>query len=288
MTKPSLFVGSSSEGLEFARAVRAGLESDAEVTLWNEGVFPLGQTFVEALLNALPRFDFAVLVLTPDDFIVSRTLETLAPRDNVLFELGLFMGRLGRPRTFVLHQASTALKMPSDLAGLVTATYDWPRADRNYRAAVGVACDMVRQVIRDLGVIEAKTAHAIVDLRSRQQAQKQELDQQQAQIRSLRVALQGIVTTYEHDKLVGLATDTPFLCYYSEDLYQELKRLRAMGLVRHNDGTGLSAIKRDYKDRNAMFDLRAFFRITDSGVEYLTLRQEMGATDAADDADALA
>jgi hypothetical protein len=288
MTKPSLFVGSSSEGLEFARAVRAGLESDAEVTLWNEGVFPLGQTFVEALLNALPRFDFAVLVLTPDDFIVSRTLETLAPRDNVLFELGLFMGRLGRPRTFVLHQASTALKMPSDLAGLVTATYDWPRADRNYRAAVGVACDMVRQVIRDLGVIEAKTAHAIVDLRSRQQAQKQELDQQQAQIRSLRVALQGIVTTYEHDKLVGLATDTPFLCYYSEDLYQELKRLRAMGLVRHNDGTGLSAIKRDYKDRNAMFDLRAFFRITDSGVEYLTLRQEMGATDAADDPDALA
>jgi hypothetical protein len=286
MTKPSLFVGSSSEGLEFARAARAGLESDAEVSLWNEGVFPLGQTFVEALLNALPRFDFAVLVLTPDDFTVSRTQETLAPRDNVLFELGLFMGRLGRPRTFVLHQASTALKMPSDLAGLVTATYDWPRADGNYRAAVGVACDRIRQVIRDLGVIEAKTAHAIVDLRTRQKAQKQELDQQQAQIRSLRVALQGIVTTYEHDKLVGLRADAPFMCYYSEDLYQELKRLRAMGLVRHNDGTGLSTIKRDYKDRNAMFDLRRFFHITDSGVEYLSLREEMSGADAADDPEA--
>jgi hypothetical protein len=282
MTKPSLFVGSSSEGLDFARAVRAGLEGDAEVSLWNEGVFPLGQTFVEALLNALPRFDFAVLVLTPDDFLVSRTQETLAPRDNVLFELGLFMGRLGRSRTFVLHQADTGLKMPSDLAGLVTATYDWPRADRNYRAAVGVACDSIRQVIRDLGVIEAKTSRAIVDLRSRQQAQKQELDQQQAQIRSLRVALQGIVTTYEHDKLVGLHADKPFMCYYSDDLYQELKRLRAMGLIRHHEGTGLSAIRKEYRDRNAMFDLRKFFYITEGGIEYLTLREEMSHVDASD------
>jgi hypothetical protein len=282
MTKPSLFVGSSSEGLDFARAVRAGLEGDAEVSLWNEGVFPLGQTFVEALLNALPRFDFAVLVLTPDDFLVSRTQETLAPRDNVLFELGLFMGRLGRSRTFVLHQADTGLKMPSDLAGLVTATYDWPRADRNHRAAVGVACDSIRQVIRDLGVIEAKTSRAIVDLRSRQQAQKQELDQQQAQIRSLRVALQGIVTTYEHDKLVGLHADKPFMCYYSDDLYQELKRLRAMGLIRHHEGTGLSAIRKEYRDRNAMFDLRKFFYITEGGIEYLTLREEMSHVDASD------
>ena len=65
MNKPSLFIASSSEGLAFAQAVRTGLEADAEVTLWNEGVFPLGQTFIEALVNALPRFDFAVLVLTP-------------------------------------------------------------------------------------------------------------------------------------------------------------------------------------------------------------------------------
>lgn len=67
MDKPALFIGSSSEGLEFARAVRALLAKDAEVTLWNEGFFAIGRTFIESLVNALPRFDFAVIVLIPDD-----------------------------------------------------------------------------------------------------------------------------------------------------------------------------------------------------------------------------
>ena len=69
MNKPSVFIGSSSEGLEFARAVRSLLAQDAEITLWNEGFFGLGSTFIETLINALPRFDFAILVLTADDLV---------------------------------------------------------------------------------------------------------------------------------------------------------------------------------------------------------------------------
>jgi predicted nucleotide-binding protein len=127
MAKPSVFIGSSSEGLEFARAVRVLLTQDAEVTVWNEGLFRPGSTFIETLVNALPRFDFAILVLTPDDLVHSREVEMLSPRDNVLFELGLFMGRLGRSRTFMLHQSHAKLKIPSDLSGVTTATYEWPR-----------------------------------------------------------------------------------------------------------------------------------------------------------------
>lgn len=37
MIKPSVFIGSSSEGLDFARAVRSLLTHDAEITMWNEG-----------------------------------------------------------------------------------------------------------------------------------------------------------------------------------------------------------------------------------------------------------
>jgi predicted nucleotide-binding protein len=129
MNKPSLFVGSSSEGLDFARPVRALLAEDAEVTLWNEGSFAIGSTFIESLINALPRFDFAALMLTADDLLTSREVTTLSPRDNVLFELGLFMGRLGRSRTFVIRPRGDQVKIPSDLAGLTTAVYDWPRAD---------------------------------------------------------------------------------------------------------------------------------------------------------------
>jgi predicted nucleotide-binding protein len=275
MAKPSLFIGSSTEGLDFARAVRSVLAPDAEITLWNEGFFALGNTFIETLVNALPRFDFAVLVLTPDDLVTSRDVEVFGPRDNVLFEVGLFMGRLGRSRTFILHQASASLKMPSDLAGVTTAVYEWPRMDQNHRAAVGSACDSIRQVVRDLGVTDAKTVKALGDITSRQERQEEELSRQQAQIRSLQVALQGIVTQYELDKLVGLDANETFPCYYSEDLYAELKRLRAMGLVRHHEGTGLAAIRREYKDRNEQFDLRRFFYITEQGREYLKLRHQL-------------
>ncbi len=281
-SRPSLFIGSSQEGIEFARAVREGLAKDAEVSVWDEGMFPLGQTFVEALLNGLPRFDFAVLVLTPDDFVVSRSVESFGPRDNLLFELGLFMGGLGRSRTFVLHDASNQLKMPSDLAGVVTATYEWPRRDGDHRAAVGAACDNIRRAIRDLGIIDRKAAKALTDIRARQDEHAQELSRQQTQIRSLQVALQGIVTKYEFDKLVGLDRNQPFVCYYSDDLYVELKRLRAMGLVHHHPGLGLGPIKARYKDRNAQFDLRDYFYITAQGREYLALRREVAVDDDED------
>ena len=62
MAKPALFIGSSSEGLDFARAVRSLLANDAEVTLWNEGFFLVGNTFIESLVHGLPRFDFAAVV----------------------------------------------------------------------------------------------------------------------------------------------------------------------------------------------------------------------------------
>lgn len=58
--RPSLFIGSSTEGLEFARAARRLLNQDAEVSLWNEGLFRLGDTFIEILMNGLSGFDFRV------------------------------------------------------------------------------------------------------------------------------------------------------------------------------------------------------------------------------------
>jgi hypothetical protein len=275
MTKPSVFIGSSSEGLEFARATRSLLNQDAEITIWNEGFFGPGKTFIETLINALPRFDFAILVLTPDDLINSRELEAFGPRDNVIFELGLFMGRLGRSRTFILHQSNAKIKIPTDLSGVTTATYEWPREDKSYRSAVGAACDSIREVIRDLGISETKTARAINDIRSRQENQETQLSRQQAEIRSLQVALQGILTVYEYDKLVGLSREGPFLCYYSDDLHNEVKRLRAMNLVHHHEGVGLTTIRNNYKDKNQQFDLKKFFYITELGHEYLRLRNDL-------------
>src|SRR5690242_8595998 len=133
MSKPSVFIGSSTEGLEFARAARSLLDRDSEITMWNEGFFALGSIFIETLINELPRFDFAILVLTPDDLVHSREIATFGPRDNVVFELGLFMGSLGRRRTFLLCPANAKVKIPTDLSGLTTAAFEWPRADRSHK-----------------------------------------------------------------------------------------------------------------------------------------------------------
>jgi hypothetical protein len=185
MPKPSLFIGSSTEGLDFARAVRTLLSDVAETALWNDGVFGLGRTFIESLIAAVSRFDFAALVLTPDDQMVVRNDETLGPRDNIIFELGLFMGRLGRERTFIVRPESGPLKIPSDLAGISVAGFDWPRSDRNYRAALGPACDLMREAIRDLGFAPAKTDAHVRALQREQDQQQKQVDQQQQMIDEL-------------------------------------------------------------------------------------------------------
>lgn len=167
MIKPTLFVGSSSEGLEVAQEIALHLDDAADVTLWKDGIFTLGSSFLEALTTALDRFDFAVIVMTPDDLTISRDMERFSARDNVLFELGLFMGRLGRSRTFIVFNSDTGIRIPSDLAGITAATYRH-RDDGNLRAALRVPCTLIQGAIRDLGPYEGKgmrrlseaTAHA--------------------------------------------------------------------------------------------------------------------------------
>ena len=272
MTRPSAFVGSSTEGLEFARAARGLLTEDAEVTLWNEDFSGLGNTFIETLTEAAPRFDFAILVLTPDDLLTSRQEQTFSPRDNVIFELGLFMGRLGRARTFILHQ-EREVKLPSDLAGVTNATFEWPREDGSHTAAVGAACDRIRRVIRELGISEAKVERELRGIAARQDDHGRALSRQQDDIRFLQVALRGIVTKYELDKLTGLDGERPFLCRYTPDLGDELKRLRAMSLIGNHEGVGLRTIIEHHRDSE--FDLHDFFFITQQGREYLALRSEL-------------
>ena len=65
---------------------------------------------------------------------------------DALFELGLFMGHLGRERTFVVHPSGESVKIPSDLAGLTTAPYQWPRGDGNHQAWPALTKDASHRV----------------------------------------------------------------------------------------------------------------------------------------------
>src|SRR4051794_30612749 len=97
-----MFIGSSAEGLRVAQELQAELEHDVEATVWSQGVFGLSGGTLETLEARSHEFDFAVLVLSPDDLISKRETSGHVPRDNVVFEAGLFMGALGRRRTFLV------------------------------------------------------------------------------------------------------------------------------------------------------------------------------------------
>jgi predicted nucleotide-binding protein len=145
---PSVFVGSSTEGLDVAREIELQLQGEAEITIWKDGVFQPGSNTLESLIRALHQFDFAVLVLSPDDTTESRGATLSSPRDNVLFELGLFMGHLGRDRVFIVHEQNVALKLPSDLAGITLSPY---RKRENLTAALSPTCTPLIKRVRALG-----------------------------------------------------------------------------------------------------------------------------------------
>jgi len=148
MSRASVFIGSSSEGREVARAIGEGLECCADTVMWDEDVFEFGRGYLEELVAELERHDFAVLVLTPDDVTESRGDSKKSPRDNVLFECGLFMGRLGRERTFIVCDRSTEMKLPSDLAGVSLISYDGKRMTDAPSTAVRGACMKINRTLK--------------------------------------------------------------------------------------------------------------------------------------------
>lgn len=160
--RPTVFVGSSSESLSVAEAVQRALDHYCDVELWNQGVFGLMQGNLEALINSLERFDFAILVLNADDLMISRGSERMSARDNVIFELGLFMDNLGRDRTFMIYDRTNPPALPSDLAGVTAATYQ-PYRSGNLDSALGAACTSIRGQITRLGFRDLERARALSD-----------------------------------------------------------------------------------------------------------------------------
>lgn len=122
--KPRIFLGCSTENLSIAKEVQLSLKyAPFDLIPWTNGVFGPSLTALESLLTEVDKCDFAVFLFSPDDLVIARGIEQDAPRDNVIFELGLFMGKLERNRTFIIHEQGCKIKIPTDLWGLTTITY---------------------------------------------------------------------------------------------------------------------------------------------------------------------
>ncbi|HTL07237.1 MAG TPA: nucleotide-binding protein [Chitinophagaceae bacterium] len=136
--RPTLFIGSSTAGLKVAQALQQNLNATFEVEIWNQGAFEIGDFNLESLIDTGKRSHFAVLVLTPDDLITVDNIPRPSPRDNVIFEMGLFLGVLGRRQAFIVHEEGSKLKLPTDIDGISRATYIMP-VNGSLTAALGAA-----------------------------------------------------------------------------------------------------------------------------------------------------
>ena len=148
--KPRIFVGSSIESLPVAYALQAQLEHDADVTVWTQGVFKPSSTTLQSILRALDNSDLAVFVLAADDVSTIRDADLKVARDNVVFELGIFVGRLDAANAFFLIPDDVSdFHLPSDLLGHTPLKYKSGR--ENLEAALGPACNKLRTAIAELG-----------------------------------------------------------------------------------------------------------------------------------------
>ncbi|RUU90440.1 MAG: hypothetical protein EOS17_08050 [Mesorhizobium sp.] len=159
MSKPKIFIASSRENIETARAIQDAFDHDALVTTWDQDTFGPSEYPLESLDKELDKADFGVFVFFPDDVTVMRGEQLSTVRDNVIFELGLFVGRLTRRRTFILKPRGTDIHLPSDLSGITPVEYDHKREDDNLLAAVGPAARKIRKAMREMGTrLKADTA----------------------------------------------------------------------------------------------------------------------------------
>ena len=128
MPKPRIFLGSSGKQEKLLAALTRGLGDVAQVEPWTTSFNP-GVSTIERLFELSREVDFAVFVFAQDDWTTPATPTgavagsgQASPRDNVVFESGLFGSALGLRRTFILHARSA--KLPSHLLGLTLVRYD--------------------------------------------------------------------------------------------------------------------------------------------------------------------
>jgi hypothetical protein len=133
MTKPRIFLGSSTEQAKLLQGIARGLADVADVEPWTTTFNP-GRSALDRLVELTNEVDFAVFVFAQDDWTTTDRSPggQAAPRDNVVFEAGLFGGALGIRRTFILH--ANGAKLPTDLLGLTTVRYDSATSAADVRA----------------------------------------------------------------------------------------------------------------------------------------------------------
>jgi predicted nucleotide-binding protein len=150
--RPVLFIGSSAERRDIAQEIRDGLSYENLLPkVWTDDLFRPSATSIENLERQLEAADFAAMVITPDDMVTSRHRKKPAPRDNIIWEHGLFLGGLGRERVYIVKPRGVDLKLPYDLFGVTPLEYDPCGTTSDLRARLGPVINGILKEINRLG-----------------------------------------------------------------------------------------------------------------------------------------
>jgi hypothetical protein len=154
-----VFVGSSSERSPIANAIILQFEhfaSKVRVSSWQcPGLFTPSNTVLDDLVKIKDIYDFGIFIFTPDDFLKTRGEELAVVRDNVLFELGLFIGKMGIERNFIVVPDHFDFKIPSDLLGRTLVTYNAQWFNDDPDGAMEAPCIKIKGIIERLGKIKS-------------------------------------------------------------------------------------------------------------------------------------
>ena len=166
MRKPRIFIASSVESLNVAEAINVNLDHEFEVTIWKNGTFKLSSTSVDDLVAKSSFVDFALFIFAPDDIATIRNREQHIVRDNVLFEMGLFVGAIGKKRTFFIKPRNQDMYLPTDLLGLLPADYEANRSDSDLVSATNRACSLIKAEAVRLGLLnrESLKANTVIEV----------------------------------------------------------------------------------------------------------------------------
>ena len=258
-TKPTLFIASSVEGLKIADAINANLEHDAHCTLWRAGTFKLGSQSVDDLVKKSSVIDFAVFAFTADDVAEIREHKAIIARDNVVFELGLFIGAIGKDRCYIVKPRGVDMHLPSDLLGMNVADYATDRPDADIGSALNYACKQVKDRIAELGAI-SRSSCVKVDGPSRHVANPPDYKLQDVDLLFLAECVKSRVTNPEGQSFYSISNE---LKYPDHALMLSAIKLDRLGYVE-------KSIEQEQQGYGEFYA----FTATDDGMDLLLKNEE--------------
>jgi hypothetical protein len=146
-----VFIGAPSEDDGLGAALQGRLEDSASVRVWDQGTFEENRGTLDSLLTAVEDHDFACFLALPVDNVESRGSTHPIVRDNIIFEYGLFLARLGPDRVFLLYPSGAELALPSDLKGVTHISFKPVDQDNPPAAVLGPPAQKIKENIKRHG-----------------------------------------------------------------------------------------------------------------------------------------